>query len=268
MRSGISRTKWAAQSCAYLPALLALLICDTVAAQSPTPRRSNTYQPVYSVDWSNGAGPPIVVQANAGDVAVVDDPIRPGRKAVRIAISRGEDFSHVVNGAPRAELEFPAPVRFAQRSDYLIRWSTWLPTDFAFDSRQLTIIMQIHQSASSGSPTIALTLLGAKYFFSERGGARPGAVSAAVSLCCADADRGKWVNWTLRYRPDETGRYASTELYKDGVPVFANRHAPNAYIGDQAAYLKIGLYKPRWKIYPSDVSQSTLFYGPVRVDQR
>jgi hypothetical protein len=257
---------------------VSILLTGVVAwAQTPTvewkndPQMqgwANTYDVLYDVDWKSGFGAGTGVQANPGDLIVVDDPAVAGRKAVQASIRLSEDFSKVANGAPRAELLLPEPVRFAQGHDYLIRWSTYLPSDFAFDSKQLLIITQIHQDLVSGSPTIALTLLGTQYAISERGGVNTKQVSGGEWLCCADVDRGKWIYWTLRYIPDETGQHALTELYKNGISVFATTGAANAYPNVQNAYLKIGLYKPGWKSQPSDVTQSTVLYGPVNISQR
>jgi hypothetical protein len=254
-----------------------LLAVAGVNAQALTVEWSNdpemqtwatTYDLLYGTDWQNGISPQIGVQANPGDISVVDDPIVSGKKAIRASISIAEDFSHVANGSPRAELSFPAPIRFAQGPDYLIQWSTFLPTNFAFDSKQPMIITQIHQGPASGTPPIALVLMGNDYEISERGVEYPGNISVANGMCCASADRGKWVHWTLRYVSDDSGQHALIELYKNGTSVYAARGVANAYPNDQNAYLKIGLYKPDWILQPSDVTQSTIFYGPVYVSQR
>ncbi|WP_255631419.1 polysaccharide lyase [Caballeronia sp. dw_19] len=260
----------------HLVGAAALVGCSIAGAQTPvvtwndptTQAWADTYESLYSAEWQDGINAQIGVQANPGDISVVADPVVSGRSALRVSISRNENFANVANGVPRAELLFPAPVTFIQGKDYLIRWSTFLPVGFAFDTKQLVIITQIHQSLASGSPTIALTLLGNQYTISERGGQNPTTVSGGKSLCCADADTGKWVNWALRYIPDETGAHSSVELYKDGQSVYAVQGVPNAYLDDQSAYLKIGLYKSSWVTQPSDVSQITMFFGPVYVSQR
>ncbi|QIN60058.1 Polysaccharide lyase [Caballeronia sp. SBC1] len=259
-----------------LVGLAALSSCGLAVAQAPvvtwtdpdTQGWAATYDPLYVADWRGGIDPEIDVQSNPGDISVVADPVVPGRNALRASISITENFSGVANGTPRAEVLFPAPVTFAQGKDYLIRWSTFLPIGFVFDSKQLVIVTQIHQSLTTGSPTIALGLLGTQYGISERGGSNPTVASGGKWLCCADADRGKWVNWALRYVPDETGQHSSLELYKDGTSVYAVQGAPNAYMTDQSAYLKMGLYKAGWKTQPSDVTQITMFFGPVYVSQR
>ncbi|MDE1179735.1 heparin lyase I family protein [Paraburkholderia sp.] len=227
-----------------------------------------TYQSLYESDWTAGIDQRIGVQSNGAGIAIVDDPLNPQRKVIRATIDRSQDYSGVANGVPRAELLFPAPVRFAQQHDYLIRWSTFLPADFEFDNQQLTIMTQVHQGEWVGGPTIALAIQGSRYAISMHGGENHTDVSAGKWLCCADADRGHWVNWSLHYVPDDSAQHALTELYKDGVSIFANRDAANAYPDVQNAYLKIGLYKPDWMSKASDVSRSTVLFGPVRVSVR
>jgi hypothetical protein len=229
---------------------------------------ASTYENLFTTGWDKGIGSDIGVQANPGDIAVVNDPVVAGRKAVRVHITQSEDFSKVANGVPRAELIFPKAVTFSQGPDYLLRWSTFIPAGFAFDSKQAVIITQIHQGEWTGGPTVALSLQGKQYAISERGGANTSTVSAGKWLCCADADKGRWVNWSLRYVADDSGHRASTQLWKDGRSVFALQGKPNAYPHVQDAYLKMGLYKSGWKNSASDVSDITLFFGPVSVSRK
>ncbi|GAB7524915.1 hypothetical protein PBS_39040 [Paraburkholderia sp. 2C] len=243
----------------------------TEAADVPALADSAAYVTLYETDWQQGLDPRAGIQANPGGIALVGDPAdsaaaeHAARKVLRAHIDRSERYAGIANGVPRAELLFPTPVRFEQNRDYLIRWSTWLPADFAFDARQLMIITQVNQGKWTGAPTLALALLGDRYAVSVHGGVRHDQVSAGKWLCCADVDRGRWVRWAIRYVPDETGQRAVTELYKDGVRVFAAPGAPNAYPAVNDAYLKLGLYKPEWDMAPSDVATSTIFYGPLSV---
>jgi hypothetical protein len=276
LTSGIAKGGCVGRRTTCVVGAAALFGCGIAGAQTKvvswsdpdTQTLASTYDSLYAVDWQDGLNAQIGVQAMPSALTVVADPIVLGRNALRASMSRGQDFSGVANGTPRAELLFPAPVAFEQGKDYLIRWSTFLPSDFIFDSQQLLIITQIHQSLTVGSPTIALGLLGTQYGISQRGGSNPTVSSGGKWLCCADADRGKWVHWTLRYVPDDTGSHSSLELYKNGTSVYAAQGAPNAYLQDQSSYLKIGLYKAAWKTQPSDVSQITMFFGPVSVSQR
>jgi hypothetical protein len=231
-------------------------------------RADEGYQTLYATSLGVNDRDGLIVQANPGDITFVPDPATGAPSVMQAHIDLAENYSKLVNGAPRAEVLLPESVKFMQGGDYRVHWRTWLPADFKFDARQLTMIMQVHQSQASGSPTLALTLLGEKYAFSQRGGVNSTAISAATWICCANSDRGRWVDWTLRYVPDESGARAYTELYKDGRSVFRAQHLPNAYEHDQLAYPKFGLYKPHWARDLSDVESQTVLYGPISVERR
>lgn len=223
------------------------------------------YRTLYSTDWSAGLDPAIGVQsAKSEAIEVVADPVRPAQRAVRASISRDDDFSHVANGSPRAELVFSRVTSIANGNDYLIRWSTYLPESFVFDAAQMQIIAQVHQGPASGPPPIMLTLDNASYTFSERGGENT-KYGRGPRVCCAAQDRGKWVEWSLRYLPDATGARAITQLWKDGHSVYESKGVPNAYPNDHHAYFKLGLYKPGWHREPSTVDEMTLYYGPMSI---
>ncbi|MFM0052665.1 heparin lyase I family protein [Caballeronia grimmiae] len=234
-----------------------MLVSSTVAAQTP--------QVLFQSQWEHDIGQSVGVQASPRGITFVDDPAHEYARVMRASISHNEDFSRIANGAPRAELLLPPPVRFVQGHTYRIQWSTMLPAGTRFDSQQFVIVTQVHQDAKSGPPALALSLQGARYAISQRGGAQYQKVSAAQWLCCADSDVGKWVHWELIYRPRESGNDAYTELRRDGNIVFQARGLPNAYPGDRGAYLKIGLYKPNWKKEPTDVDLVSMLYGPVTV---
>ncbi|WP_321935024.1 heparin lyase I family protein [Paraburkholderia sp. J8-2] len=220
------------------------------------------------VDWHAGTSGAVSVQANPGDIEIASNPEDASRKVLRVKIARRESYVDVANGTPRAELLFREPATFAQGSDYLVQWSTYIPRDFEFDGKQMVIISQIHQSAREGGPTVALTLLGTSYYVSTRGGIQVQKTTAGAKICCADSDKGKWVHWMLRYIPDDSGVRSFTQLWKNGESAFRSEHVPNAYSGDQHAYLKIGLYKAGWEKEASDAETQTLFYGPVSIFKR
>lgn len=229
---------------------------------------SPAYRTVYSTDWSGGIDSRIGVQsATPESIEVVVDPVRPARRAVRASIAIDDDFSHVANGSPRAELVFSRVASIANGRDYLIRWSTYLPETFVFNAKQAQIITQIHQGAASGPPPIMLTLDNGTYTFSERGGQHT-EHGRGPRLCCAAEDRGKWVEWTLRYVPDATGERAITQLWKNGSIVYDSKGAPNAYPDDRRAYFKLGLYNPGWHRETSKIDRMTVYYGPMSIETR
>lgn len=252
-----------------LACVLAVPALSNAESQAALPDDS-AWTRMEHVDWRNGLSSAVSPQANPGDVEIVLDPEDSSRKVLRATITRRESYTHVANGTPRAEVLFREPATFAQGSDYLVRWSTYIPRDFEFDSKQMVIISQILPSAKEGGhgPTVALTLLGANYYISTRGGVQVQRTTAGAKLCCADGDKGKWIHWALRYIPDDSGQQSLTQLWKNGVSVFLSEHIPNAYLGDQHAYLKIGLYKAGWENEASDAEVQTLLYGPVSILKR
>ncbi|KER74449.1 hypothetical protein HR51_05120 [Burkholderia cepacia] len=222
---------------------------------------------MYASDWRDGVSDLSMQDARPLDIQWVADPVSPDKRAIRVQLRRDEDFSDVVNGAPRAEFVLPRHVVLAPGKEYLIRWRTYLPADFEFDGRQMEIIAQIHQGARRGPPPFMLTLLGDAYELSVRGGNNTNH-GVGVRICCAAADRGRWVEWMLRYEPDASGRDAATRMWKDGVRVFDAAGRPNAYPDDETAYLKFGVYKPDWQKAPSDIERITLYFSDVRVGER
>ncbi|MFM0310427.1 heparin lyase I family protein [Paraburkholderia sp. RL17-383-BIF-A] len=224
---------------------------------------------LFATNWAHGFGPAVDIQSpDTQDLIVVNDPLSPDQRAVKVSIRRSENFSHVANGTPRGEMVFARAAKIVSGREYRIEWTTLLPADFVFDDDQMQIIMQIHQTDMwVGSPPIMLQLHGSDYVFSERGGSdtRHG---HDASLPGASSDRGKWVRWTLHYRPDSTGEHAVTELWKNGTQVFASRGVPNEYPQERHAYLKLGVYKPSWQNFRSKTTETGLFYGPVSISER
>lgn len=225
---------------------------------------ASTYDTSYAFDWQTGIDPSISIQrSNPADISLVSDPVVSGRKVVRVSVSPGESFGSAPIGIPQAQLALQKPLSFSQGKDYLVRWSTFLPATLPANSSQ--IVAQIHQGLSSGLPPIALSIVGANYTFSELGGS-PIKQTLAAQFCCSTVDQGKWVNWALRYVPDSSGDHAQTQLWKDGVSVYASRGQPNAYPGDNSAYLTLGVNMPGG--WPTNASTPvTILFGPVSAGQ-
>jgi Polysaccharide lyase len=255
--------------------VVALLLCGLAACGGHTPDQelmradpAGRYQTLYATDWADGIDASLGRQAATADaLSVVADPLDPTRYALQASIARDDDFSHVANGSPRAELVFSNAARFEAGRDYVVRWTTLIPASFEFGPHETQLITQIHQGTASGPPPIMLTLSSADYTFSERGGEHT-EHGRGPRICCAPDDRGKWVHWTLRYVPDSTGLHAVTQLWKDAQLVYEGRGAPNAYPDDRQAYLKIGLYKPGWQTSGSSVDKLTILYGPLSIGVR
>lgn len=235
-------------------------------ASSVTPQDSGAYTILYRSAWRDGIDPRLTIQAPEPDsVSTVAMPQFNG-VALKTTMRRSDNFSRVASGTPRVEIVFAPVVHFAVGKEYEVRWSTMIPAGYPLDTRQPEIITQLHQGGFTGSPPFALMLAGDHYQVDVRGAAS--GASRSVTFGTPAADAGKAISWLLRYRPDDEGTNALTELYKDGVRVVHSVGMANAYPGDKDAYLKIGIYKWWWKTRPSDVSDRTMYYGNVEIAER
>jgi hypothetical protein len=244
---------------------IALTVCVPALAQDRNPLRSDDgYVVTYQTDWANGIDPRLDRHAPNQDAIKVMFVPEFNRTALMTTIRIQDDFTAVANGSARAELTFSRAALFKMRNDYEIRWSTMIPRDFQFDSKQLEIVTQIHQSSATGSPPFSLLLADGQYLVEVRGRKSV----KRFSLGDARADRGKVVSWLLRYRPDDTGATAVTDLYKDDNLAVKARSVENAYPNDESAYLKIGVYKWDWKPSHTNLDVRTMYYGDVQIRSR
>jgi hypothetical protein len=242
---------------------LAMTACATPPLSVPD---GGAYTLLYRSAWRDGIDPRLMLQAPTPDsISTVAMP-QFGGVALKATMRRSEDFAHVASGTPRAEIVFAPVVHFAVGKEYEVRWSTMIPAGYQLDSQQPEIIIQLHQSGFTGSPPFELILAGGHYQVDVRGGSPSSSRSFTFGAPAADA--GKVVTWLLRYRPDDEGANALTDLYKDGVRVVHSAGSVNAYPGDKSAYLKLGIYKWWWKTRPSDVNDRTMYYGDVEISWR
>lgn len=223
------------------------------------------FSDLYSVRWSEGIDPRLAVQAPTSKSITTSAPGRNASVMLKSCMYRDEDFSKV-KGIPRAEVAFVSVPRFSLGFEYEIHWSIYLPEDYKFDSKQPEIITQIHQSVNYGSPPLSLMLSGNRYRVEIRGGA--GASSYVREFGDPSADLGRLVEWSLRYRPDASGRNSLVDIYKNGNLILHVEGFPNSYSDESRAYLKLGLYKWWWLSRPSDVQQRCVYYGDVNVRSR
>jgi len=220
---------------------------------------STTFDSVGSTGYSfDGWG----VQANSGDVSAVSNPDGTGGKVIKITASKSENFASVANGTPRAEM-LRSNNNFQQGKEYYIHFKLYLPSDYQFDqSGAQESIAQIHQDVSSGPPPFLLGLDGSNYYmYSEAGNKQ----YKQVLFGSASGDRGKWVDWTLHYKPSSSSSGVS-QLYKNGTLV-QTFNAPNAYPNGTTGYLKLGIYKWAWETNPSSVTSRTRYYDDVDIYQ-
>ncbi len=245
---------------------LLALASVALGQEKGSPAVAPGYHLAYVAKFTAAIDPAIGQQKPTPDsLTIVDAPGgKPGR-CLRVTMQQTDDYSKVANGSPRCELSFGRQFFFAPGKDYLVEWSTFIPVDFPFDAPQTEGITQIHHGLRTGSPPFMLALRGNRYQVELRGGPQEQIKTTKHPLDNAEVDRGHWVRWRLHYSPDATGAQAVTQLYKNDALVLNAAGSPNAYAGDEKAYLKLGIYKWGWKNQPSDVTSRTLYYGDVTV---
>jgi hypothetical protein len=244
---------------ALLAASQAALSFSLMALWAPA-AQSQPAHSVYSTRLDTGLDSRLMVQAPKPDsIQVV--PMAQGH-ALKVTINRTDDYSRVANGVPRAEVSFGTVCRFARGTEYLIRWGTFIAPEFEFDNQQPEGLAQIHEGARAGSPPFGLNLNGSNYEVRVQG------KQGNTVIGNAAADKGKWVQWSLRYKPDERGPGAITELYKDNKIVFNGNGTANAWPNDDSSYFKIGIYKWWWQSRPSNVTLRTIYFGDVSIAER
>ncbi|HGL6716647.1 polysaccharide lyase [Burkholderia contaminans] len=218
---------------------------------------------VYRSDWVRGIDSRLRLQEPVAQNITTAEVVGIDGTLLRVTMNRWQDFSSVASGTPRSEISFSPVFRFVNGGDYEVRWSTVIPADYRFDSRQPELIAQLHQWGSNGSPPFALLLNNGRYEVDVR--AAPGMPSRSIAFGDPSADRGKRVCWVLRYRPDDRGVDALTDVFRNGERVVHVTGVPNAYPNDRDAYFKLGLYKWWWKTRPSDVTERTMYYGDIEM---
>ncbi|WP_124591356.1 heparin lyase I family protein [Burkholderia cenocepacia] len=217
----------------------------------------------YRSDWTRGIDSRLRLQEPAPQNITTGELFGIRDTLLKVSMNRSQDFSEVASGTPRSEVSFSPVFRFVNGRDYEVRWSTVIPADYRFDSRQPELIAQLHQGGNDGSPPFALLLHNGKYEVDVRGA--PGTPSRSFAFGDPIADRGEPVRWMLRYRPDDRGVDALADVFRNGERVVHVTGVPNAFPNDHQAYFKLGLYKWWWKTRPSDVTERTLYYGDIEM---
>lgn len=218
-----------------------------------TPSLINNYNDSYN-RWTK--------HSNDTAISIVKDPKLNNKYALKFSINKNDNYSSILNGAPRAEISrFSKSDRFIQGKDYLINFKTYLPDDFQLDSEgNREGIFQIHQTSNSGSPPVLLGIDNNKYFIFSEIKIKPQKIMFFGNVT---EDKGKWINWTVRYRPSEDSN-GIFELYKDKKPIVKFPGA-NTYPKENG-YIKFGIYKWGWnnpKVAVSKVINRTVLYSDI-----
>ena len=179
------------------------------------------------------------------------------------------DTDTMAASGTRAEIYTPKDAQFKLGNEYNIAWRMQIPADYKNDSKA-EIITQIHDGGkgpnANGSPPTAILLQDGNYYLFSCTRGSKGEKKTKTLLGSANDDKGKWVDWDIRYKPGyENG---STEVYKNGKLIGA-KNGDTAYQGDNYGYAKFGIYKWEWNgNKTTDVSHRTMLYDDIKITQK
>ena len=210
------------------------------------------YSQVLYTDFADNTVKPWGIQANSGDIAVVPDPAGISGNVMKVHINVNENYSGVANGVPRAEIlslnNYPAwNYYFNNDSEYVIRFKTFLPADFQFETVYSNphLFVQVHQNLSSGSPQFSIVIDGTNYKF-----ASDSALSTADHtefsriIGSVSGDLNSWVEWIIFYRPSHD--IGGEVIIWKNKQLLYHYKGVCAYSAPQG-YLKFGIYKWNWQ---------------------
>lgn len=223
------------------------------------------YTLMLKTDFADKTVKPWAVHANPGDISVVLNPSDYSKKVMKAHINIKEDFSHVVNGAPRAEI-LNAEAKLKNDFEYIITFNTYLPSDFQIEKTYNNphCFFQVHQDILSGSPQLSLGIDKYNYRMTSNSSTavHPEYMPTVRTFGNVNDDLGKWVKWAIYYKPSysEKGRII---IFKDHKLVLDFKGV-TAY-DDITGYLKFGLYKWNWQKTPSSTTEITTYFSDINI---
>ena len=202
--------------------------------------------------------------------AVVDHPVREGRRALRIRLRRSDE---IVSKGRRAELELQDVARIGQA--YWYGLSIHVPEDYPRDFKD-EVVAQWNATADTEegedekrSPPLAIRIQGDRWRISQRWDDRritpPWNSGHKRELWSGRLQRGRWTDWVLhaRWSYREDGRIT---VWRNHEKIVEHR-GPNCYNDSRGLRFKIGVYKPQWNSpsSASAVTERSLYHDAIRV---
>lgn len=173
-----------------------------------------------------------VQRARRGNIRVVGDRARDGRRSARFSLRAGDRIAGETDA--RAELaQGGDPLGEGDEREY--RWSTFVPSGYPRSDRWQVIAQW--KNEGEGSPPLELDLIGDAVVLTAHVDE-----GRAVELGRAPLVRGRWVDFAVRIRfAARAGDAAIAFSYRgDQVPI--RRVVPTLYAG-RSSYFKLGLYR-------------------------
>lgn len=227
-------------------------------------KNKKNYTELVKTDFSDSSVMLWKIQANPEDVTVTTNPTNSSKNVLKVHMNINEDFSHVANGSPRAEI-VTTKFFLENDSEYLIEFKTYLPDDFRLETSESNphCFFQVHQNISTGSPQLLLGIDRNEYQMTS---------DSAVSFLehkkvikyfgNVKKDLGKWVKWTIFYTPS-FGENGKVIILKNNRTVL-NYKGVCAY-NNTAGYLKFGIYKWNWQKTPTTVTDMTTYFSNINI---
>ncbi|MEO8504703.1 MAG: heparin lyase I family protein [Acidobacteriota bacterium] len=206
--------------------------------------------------------------ARPESAAVVTEPVRKGRYAVRINLGPGDRAASKERAELKLEEKDVERVHGRQGSEMWYGWSLLVPADYSDPPRgQFQILAQWHQQLSdiagpfkAGAPPVALHLVN-----DERGGHK--LILAGRSVPYGDPRTlgpepirlGSWVDLVVHIRWS-TGNDGLVEAWLDGRPFGVGKMTGATLYTPVSNYLRLGLYRSKGVL-----STNHIFLDEVRV---
>lgn len=230
----------------------------------------NKFSPLVETNFPNMSLKPWRVQANQGDIEIVPNPTKFSKNVMKAHINIDEDFSNIANGSPRAEI-LDAGVMIINDSEYLIKFKTYLPKDFQFETNYSnpSIFFQVHQQdIYLGSPPFAMEIDKGQYVMTSMTspvGVPKDFEFSVIPFGKIKNDLGKWVDWKVFYKPSHSER-GRVIIWKNGALVLD--YTGCCAYNNSTGYLKFGIYKWNWKRVPSTTTDVITYFADIHVCQR
>lgn len=186
-------------------------------------------------------------------LAVVEDPARQGRYALRTTVIQGDDpidASGNRNEVVKITDEKPG-------SEYFYSWSTMFPADYPSENKW-QLFTQWHQAGCCGSPPLEFFVNGEQMHLRVGG-------SGGKILWTAPLTRAAWNDFVLHVKWSESPTEGFVELWHNGQPVVQKTHLATQF-DKTGQYLKLGLYRDESIAAVGEVFHDNFIMGTTMED--
>lgn len=201
---------------------------------------------------------------------IVQSPVRAGKYAIRNDLTYEDFKTYGDSRNRRSEIYHENVGRPGEERWY--GFSVYLPKDW--ENEMFDIVMQIHNHPDPGegakSPIMTLETEGKNWKVNDRFDrekiSKPANHGAGGTITSNRLWEGpyeveKWTDWVfhVKWSLDDDGLI---EAWKDGVKVVEHK-GPNGYNDEQPYYMKIGVYKPAYRV--TAPPHRVIYHDEVRI---